>query len=354
MAVLDIIEYPNEGSGEIVHRIPEGSSGEFRLGSQLIVRESQQAVFFRDGKALDVFGPGRHTISTNNIPLLAGLIGLPFGGKSPFRAEVYFVSMRDFTDMKWGSSQPIAFRDTDLGMVRLRAFGTYSMRVTDPQLLVNQVIGARGSYTTGGIEDFLRSIIVQEFTDILGDVQTSILDLAKMAREVASATRASLADDFSKFGFELSSFQVEAITPPEEVQKKIDERSGMGAIGDMGAYTQYQTAQAIRDAANNQGGGGDGVSTGVGVGAGLGLGSAMAGAMQNAMSGNRQQQNQPQTAAATRTCPNCNATIPADSRFCPNCGQNLQAVTCPRCGTQNQPGAKFCSNCGESLTTAKS
>src|SRR5690606_13688078 len=206
MAIIDLIEFPNEGTGDIVRRVPEVGSGEFRLGSQLVVRESQRAVFFRDGKALDVFGPGRHTLSTNNIPLLTGLIGLPFGGRSPFTAEVYFVSMREFTDMKWGSAQPIVFRDTELGMIRLRAFGTYSMRVSDPQLLVSQVVGARGSYTTASIEDFLRSVIIQEFTDILADVQTSILDLASMAKEVGDATRAALADDFKRYGFDLTSF----------------------------------------------------------------------------------------------------------------------------------------------------
>src|SRR5215210_5862161 len=136
MAILDLIEHPDEYADEIVHREPESGSGEFRLGSQLVVRESQRAVFFRDGKALDVFGPGRHTISTNNIPLLTGLLGIPFGGKSPFTAEVYFVAMREFTGMKWGTPQPLVFRDQDFGMVRLRAFGTYSIRVADPQLFV--------------------------------------------------------------------------------------------------------------------------------------------------------------------------------------------------------------------------
>src|SRR4051812_27547197 len=144
--VIDLIQYTDEYAGEIVHRVPESGSGEFRLGSQLVVRESQRAVFFRDGKALDVFGPGRHTISTNNIPFLTGLIGAITGGTSMFTAEVYFVSMREFTDMKWGTAQPVAFRDADLGMVRLRAFGTYTMRVDDPQLFVGQIVGARGSY----------------------------------------------------------------------------------------------------------------------------------------------------------------------------------------------------------------
>ena len=353
MAILDLIEFPNEATGDIVRRVPEGPSGEFRLGSQLVVRESQRAVFFRDGKALDVFGPGRHTLSTNNIPLLTGLLGLPFGGDSPFRAEVFFVSMREFTNMKWGSSQPIVFRDTELGMIRLRAFGTYSMRVSDPQLLVSQVVGARGSYTTSSIEDFLRSVIIQEFTDILADVQTSILDLASMAKEVADGTRAALADDFSRYGFELMSFQVQAITPPEEVQRRIDQRSGMAALGDMRTYTQFRTAEAIGDAANNPGSGGEGISAGMGIGAGMGMGAAMAGAMRDAFRDDQQpsgDQTQRQGAGVQRVaCPACKASIPAGSKFCPECGTNQQSVTCPKCQTENQPAAKFCVNCGEKL-----
>lgn len=347
MAILDLIEYPNEASGEIVHRVPENDSGEFRLGSQLVVRESQRAVFFRDGKALDVFGPGRHTLSTNNIPLLTGLLGLPFGGDSPFRAEVMFVSMREFTDMKWGSPQPLVYRDTELGMVRLRAFGTYSMRISDPQLFVNQVVGARGSYSTAAIDDFLKSIVINEFNDLLGDIQTSLLDIQRMTREIADGCRAALADDFSRLGLELTTFQISAITPPEEVQKRIDERSGMGAIGDMRAYTQFRTAQAIGDAANNPGTAGDITGAGVGMGAGLGIGQAMAGAMRDA-SQNQGQQNQAQPRMIA--CPNCQATIPAGSKFCPSCGTNLAGVTCPKCQTVNQAGAKFCTNCGNALT----
>lgn len=350
MAILDIIEFPNEGTGDLVRRVPESGSGEFRLGSQLIVRESQRAIFYRDGKALDQFGPGRHTISTNNIPLLTGLIGLPFGGKSPFTAEVYFVSMREFTDMKWGSAQPITFRDSDFGMIRLRAYGTYSMRVADPQVLVTQMVGTRGSYTTASIEEYLRSVIVQEFTDILADVQTSLLDLPKMTMEVSQATRAALSDDFAQHGLELTSFQVQAITPPDEVQKRIDERSGMAALGNMDEYIEFRTAEGIGDAAENPGGAGDATSTGVGLGAGIGLAGAMSGAMRDAFSGTSGSQSSSAPAAATMTCPNCQATIPATSKFCPECGTNLQERTCPTCHARVAPGAKFCSNCGQALT----
>jgi membrane protease subunit (stomatin/prohibitin family) len=320
MAILDLIEHPDEYANEIVARVPETGSGEFRLGSQLVVRESQRAVFFRDGKALDVFGPGRHTISTNNIPLLTGLIGLPFGGSTPFRAEVYFVSMREFIDLKWGTVQPAVYRDTELGMIRLRAFGSYSMRVADPQLFVNQIVGTRGSYTTGAIEDFLRSIILTEFNDILGSAQTSILDIQGLTGEIAATTRNALASDFARLGLELTSFQISAITPPEEVQQRIDERSGMAALGDMREYMQFKTAQAIGDAANNPGTAGDATATGVGLGAGLGLGQAMAQSMRDTMAQPPAPQAAAPTATATKACPNCQATIPADAKFCPNCG----------------------------------
>jgi len=164
MAILDLIQYTDEDPSEMVHRVPEYGSGEFRLGSQCVVRETQRAVFFRDGKALDVLGPGRHTLSTANIPILTSILGAAFGGKSPFTAEVYYVNIREMTNMKWGTPQPVLVRDKDFGMVRIRSFGTYSMRVADPQLFVNQVVGARGSYQTSDIEDFLRSIIVNELS----------------------------------------------------------------------------------------------------------------------------------------------------------------------------------------------
>jgi membrane protease subunit (stomatin/prohibitin family) len=278
--VIDLIQNPNESNDEIVVRVPQSGSGEFRLGSQLVVRESQMAVFFRDGKALDVFGPGRHTISTNNIPLLTGLIGMLTGGKSMFTAEVYFVSMREFTDMKWGTPQPVAFRDADLGMVRLRAFGQYSMRVKDPQIFVTTVVGTRGAYSTSQIDEYLRGVIVSEFNDLLGEAKTPLLDLGGLTNELGASVRNSVGADFNRLGLELTTFQILAITPPEEVQKAIDQRSAMGALGNMATYTQYQAANAMRDAANNPSGGG--AATGAGLGAGMAMGQAMSQAFQSA------------------------------------------------------------------------
>lgn len=342
MAIMDLIEYPNEGANELVRRIPEIGSGEFRLGSQLVVRESQRAIFVRDGKALDDFGPGRHTLSTNNIPLLGGLIGIPFG-QSPFKAEVFFVSIREFTDLKWGSAQPLVFRDSEFGMIRLRAFGTYSMRIVDPRLFVAEIVGTRGTLTTAQVDEFLRSIILNQFNDLLGDVHTSILDIQGMTKEIADAARLSLAGSFTRYGLELTSFQISAITPPDEVMARIDERSGMAALGNLDDYTKFRTAEAIGDAARNPGSAGDLTGAGVGMAAGMGIGQAMAGALRDGQS--------PQTttpvAAATVACPKCSVQIPIDAKFCPSCGTNLAGVICKECGAQNVPGAKFCSTCGK-------
>jgi membrane protease subunit (stomatin/prohibitin family) len=344
MAIFDVIEHPDSRSDEIVYREPQQGSGEFKFGSQLIVREGQSAVFFRDGKALDVFGPGRYTLTTNNLPLLTGLMGLPFGGRTPFTAEVYFVSMREFTDLKWGTLQPVVFRDKEFGMVRLRAFGTYSMRVADPQLVVQQLVGARGAYTTGLIEDFLRGVIVNEFNDLLGSVQISMLDLPGQSNELAAAMRNALSDDFRRLGFDLTSFQILAITPPDEVQRSIDERTEMTILGDPGRYMQFEAAKALGNQGDTPALGT--AQTGLELGAGLGMGQALANTLRETLA-------QPARLEQSGTveCPHCHARIPAGSQFCPNCGQSLQpaSVVCPKCGTSNPAGAKFCSNCGEKL-----
>ncbi|MFQ5856814.1 MAG: SPFH domain-containing protein [Anaerolineae bacterium] len=291
MAVLDVIEWADAAARDIVQRVPARGSGEFRIGSQLVVREHQAAVFFRDGKSLDTFGPGRYTLTTANIPLLTDLISIPFGGKSPFRAEVYFVNSRTFTEMKWGTPEPIALRDKDLGMVRLRAFGNYAMQVADPQLFVNKIVGARGLYQTSDIQDFLRGIIVSRFTDFLGETGVSLFDLPRMYDEMGAGTRARASDDFKALGIDLKVFYVQSINTTEETQKAIDERAAMGAIGDMQSYLQFKTARALSEAATA---GGEGtVQTGLGLGAGVGLGAMIAQMMGRAV----EQAGQPPQAA---------------------------------------------------------
>jgi len=337
VAVLDVIEWVDQGSNEIVHRVPEYGSGEFRLGSQCIVRDSQVAVFFRDGKALDTLPPGRHTLSTQNIPILAGILSLPFGHKSPFRAEVVYVSLKEFLDMKYGTPQPIIYRDSDLGVVRLRSFGTYAMRVVDPQLFVNTVVGTQGVFRTEDIGNYLRSIIVQQLTVIMGQVMKSVLDLAVMYEQLALATKTAVADQFAAYGLQLDSFQIGAITPPDEVQAKMDERSSMGALGNLDQYMKYRTAQAIGDAANNPGSGGDALGAGIG----FGLGSQIANAMRQ-QAPDQQAVGSAQQAAPVAAPVAAGAAPTTGPKFCPNCGFGLTAM--PDGGPP-----KFCPNCGNKL-----
>lgn len=279
--IIDVVEAPDQRADELVARVPEVGSGDFRLGSQVVVRESQRAVFYRDGKSLDVFEPGRHTISTMNLPILSSLLRLVTGGNNVFTAEAYFVNMREFTDLKWGTPQPISLRDSDLGLVRLRAFGQYTMQVADPKLFVDKIVGTQGAYSTSQIEDYLRGMVMGRLTDVLGENMTSILDLPKLFDELSAGMKAKVQDDFNAVGLNLRQFVIVSISPTDETAKAIDERASMGAIGNMDAYMKYKAARAMGDAAQQPGGG---AGAGVGLGAGVGMGAAIAGAITQAMS----------------------------------------------------------------------
>jgi membrane protease subunit (stomatin/prohibitin family) len=280
--VFDVVEFMDEAGKEIVHRVPQRGSGDFRIGSQVIVRDSQAAIFFRDGRSMDVFGPGSHTIATANIPVLVDFIGKAFSGQTPFKAEVYFVSLREFTDLKWGTPTPITIKDPELGMARVQARGTYALQVTDPQLFVNKIVGTQGIYRTSDIQGFFRSMVLTKLTDLVGEIGKSVIELAGMAEEVTMGARAKAAEEFAARGVTLTSIYVEYIGPTEETAKAIDERASMGALGDMQAYMQFQAARAMRDAAQQPGGAGM-AGTGVGLGAGMGMGAAMAQMMTQSM-----------------------------------------------------------------------
>jgi len=343
---IEVVQSLDDTGELIVCRFPANGEADLKLGAQVIVRESQSAVFFRGGKALDTFGPGRHTLTTGNLPLVGKLITIPFGGDTPFKAEVYFVNHKVFPNLKWGTREPIPFRDTELKMVRLRAFGIMSIKVENAQLFVNKIVGTQRAYSIDQIADFLKGIVIGRLTDFLGENIKSVFDLPQYYDEIGAGTKARLKDDYAKYGLYLEDFIINAITPPEEVQKKIDERSGMAAMGDMDQYMKYKAAQAMHDAAKSEGGGGM-AAAGMGAGVGLGLGMMMPGMVAGATQPGQQQQQ-----AAAVACPKCNAQNAQGAKFCSNCGEKFQAagMTCPKCQAQVAAGSKFCSGCGNPIS----
>ena len=284
--IFDVIEYADEMRDRIVQRFPEKGSGDFRIGSQVIVRESQAAVFFRDGQALDVFGPGRHTIATANVPRLIDFIGKAFNDRTPFTAEVYFVSMREFVDKKWGTPQPIIVRNPGmgLGVALLQGFGTYSFEVADPQQFVTQIVGSLGVYRTTEIEDRLRGVLLSDLTDLLGETaaEHSVVDLIGLVNEMSAGVRAKAQDHFTSLGLTLKSFIISNLKPSD---KSAEELRNMGML-DMNTYTQLQAADAMLAAAENPSGG---AGLTAGIGAGLGVGNVLQQSLQG-MTGAQGQQ----------------------------------------------------------------
>jgi excisionase family DNA binding protein len=280
--IFDVVEYPSEMPDEIVHRFPETGPADLRIGSQVIVRESQAVVFFRDGKALDVLGPGRHTITTANIPILIDWIGKAFNDRTPFTAEVYYVSMKEFADRKWGTPQPIIIRNpgVGLGIALLQGFGTYSFQVKDPQQFLTQIVGAQGAYRTSEIENRLRIMLLSKLQDLLGETASTndVLKLIGLTEELGAGVRAKAQDDFAAIGLLLKSFYIGNLKPSD---KSAEELRAMGML-DMQTYTQLQAADAMRDAAQNPSGGA-GLTAGIGAGMGIGnvLSSSLAGMTSN-------------------------------------------------------------------------
>ena len=283
---LEVIDFFDPTGQNVVGRVPADGTAAIQLGAQLIVQQAQEAVFFRDGKAMDVFSPGRYTLTTANVPVLTRILTIPWE-KSPFQAAVYFVGKQTFVDQRWGTKTPITMRDPDFGLVRLRGFGKFAFRVVDSPLLINSLVGTRGRYTTEQVTSYLKDVIVSGLTDFLATSGIGLIDLPSKFDEVAAAARLKIADAFTKFGLELTDFIINSITPPEEVEKAIDARTGMTVLGDLKSYTLYQAANSMAAAGNNPG---------AASGMGFGLGMAFPAALQQAL-----QPGSPQAAPAGAT-----------------------------------------------------
>lgn len=345
---IEVIEWLDNSGDTMVYRFPVAGQ-EIKNGAQLIVRESQAAVFVHEGQVADVFTPGKYTIDGGNTPILSKLGAWKFGFNSPFKSEVYFVNTKQFTDMKWGTSNPIMLRDADFGIVQLRAFGAYSLRVADPGEFIKEIAGTNAHFSTDDIEGQLKRAIVTEFSDALGELKIPALDLASQYKEMGDRIRGMINGDFGSYGLEVTKFYVENVSVPEEVQEAINKRAAMGAIGNVDQYMKFQAADALRDAAQNEGGG-------AGLGAGLGAGFAMGGQMVNAFGGQQQGGGGGGVApVATTPCPSCGKANAQGAKFCAECGGKMEIaqVPCVKCGANLREGAKFCSECGSTQEKAK-
>jgi membrane protease subunit (stomatin/prohibitin family) len=331
---LEVLEWFDETGREMVHRIPEKGSGEIKFGAQLVVRESQAAVFFYNGKAYDAFPSGRHTLTTANIPILTKVLSLPWGLTSPLRAEVYFVNMRIFPNLKWGTRDPVAFKDSKLGLIRLRAFGIFDVRVVQPVLFVNSLVGTQGFYTMEEIEDYLSRVIVSRFNDLLGDQLDTIIDLPGRYDNLADALKHRLQKDFSHYGLGLFNVYIISVTPPPEVQKAIDDKSRLAVFDDLNRLLQMKAAMAVEKASESQ------AEAGAGLGVGLGF-------MMPAMFAEFFKASQKPTAQELLKCPDCQHPVSKEAKFCPDCGHQLLVFQqCGRCGKNLPPHGKFCVQCG--------
>jgi membrane protease subunit (stomatin/prohibitin family) len=347
---LENIEWFDETGDALVHRIPETGSGEIKFGAQLTVRESQAAVLFYKGHAVEAFGPGRHTLKTGNIPILTKILSIPWAMQSPLRAEVYFANMKVFTNLKWGTRDPVAFKDSELGLIRLRAFGIFNLQVVQPVLFINSLVGTQQMFSTQAIEEYLNRVIVSRFNDYMGETIDSILNLPSKYDEFSNELSLRLKEDFSHFGLGLDNLYINSITPPPEVQQAIDDRSRMGVFDDMNKLMQMKAAMAMEKASESEGGAGPGM--------GMGMGFMMPAMFAQYFSGGKPtaSPNEPQPPSPNGpkgdpsgdfSCPECNHPVPTDAKFCPSCGhQQLVIRQCANCGKNMTANARFCSRCG--------
>lgn len=339
--LIDVIEWSDNSSNTMVHKY-DMNGKEIMMGAQLTVREGQVAIFVNEGQLADVFEPGRYELSTSNMPVLTAIKSWKYGFKSPFKSDVYFVNTKQFLDMKWGTSNPVMMRDAEFGMIRLRAFGIYSFKVSDASTFLKEVFGTADLFTVEGVEGQIKRTLVSGLSDAIAESKIPALDLAANYDELANYAMQAINPKLAALGLTLCSFVVENISLPQEVETAMDKRTSMGVLGNLDNYAKYQAAEAMREAANNDSG-----NNMAGMGVGMGAGAAMGQMFSQAFA---QPAAQPAAApaAAMTACVACGKGIPVGSKFCPECGakQEVAGGFCNACGAKLNAGAKFCPECG--------
>lgn len=341
--LLKVISWTESDADTIVYKFPVPDRYEIMKGSQLVVRESQAAIFLTEGQIADVFTAGTWELTPDNTPVLSKLGAWKYGFDMPVKSDVYYVSLKQFIGMKWGTANPIMMRDKDFGMIRVMGHGEYSFHVCDPALFMRECFGTIHSVKTDDIADYLRSLVLAEITDLLGECQIPALDLAANYLELGDTARDHACARFGKLGLAVDQIVIRNFKLPEAVEKAMDKRTTLGVFdGKMAEYAQYESVQAMRDSARNPGAGGMFAAAGMGIG----LGARMAGQFADNLDAAGK------NTASTVKCSKCGAAVRSDAKFCPECGTpnvGEGKTTCPKCKAAVSAGAKFCPECGASL-----
>ena len=336
--LLEVIQCKDVSKDTIVSRFILKDREEIMNSSTLIVGPTQTAIFVHKGEVCDIFGPGTYKLATENIPFLTKILSLPTGGNSPIDSDVYFINMQQFTGVKWGTQNPIMMRDKEFGNIRLRGFGVYSFKVDSPKIFMTEMFGQNQVFKVSDIETQIKPMLIESLTDAIAESKISALDLASNYNEFSNNVLNCATTKFGKFGLRLCTMVIENLSLPEEVEKALDERTKLGVLEDkMGTYTQYQAANAMRDAAQNESGG-NMAGVGVVLGAGMAMGNVFSQALntQNTEKGKQE---------SKISCAKCGADLDTNVKFCPNCGAS-QGNVCAKCGATLSKGVKFCPECG--------
>ena len=340
MGILKNIYWEDNSKDTIVYKFAM-KNDYISKGSVLTVRDSQSAIFAHKGKMGDVFLPGFYKLDTDSIPVITKLLSWKYGFENPFRSDVYFVNTKQFPNQKWGTINPIIIRDKDYGAIRIRGYGSYSFKVKDPYIFMQELSGTNSTFTTQDIVDWLRSMVVTGISDAIGESKIPVLDMAGNLIELGKYVQKTLQEDFDAIGVELTKFNFENFSLPEELEKALDKNTSLGMMkGNMDVYTQMAQADALKEAAKNPGMAGSTMGAGLGLGMGMGMGN---------MFGNMAQNTGTKQSASGSPCSKCGESVADGAKFCPKCG-TATGNTCPHCKTPVKANAKFCPECGKPLS----